>query len=120
MCASGAAWPHGIRRSSSLPRRWRPWWCSAFARTASMTSAAGRYRIGPWAAAALAWLSIDATTGLHDALGLAITQVVGKSVLGGTLAASCTATWLAVYGLLLGTLLIRLAIEVWSSLASFA
>jgi len=80
----------------------------------------GRYRIWLWAAAALAWLSLDAATGLHDALGLAIATLAGKQVLTGTLAASCLITWLALYGLVLGALTIRLAIEVWPSLASFA
>ena len=80
----------------------------------------GRYRIWLWTAAALAWLSLDAATGLHDALGLAIATLAGKQVLTGTLAASCLITWLALYGLVLGALTIRLAIEVWPSLPSFA
>src|SRR4029453_3423720 len=80
----------------------------------------GRYRIWLWAAAALAWLSLDAATGLHDALGFAIATLAGKQVLTGTFVASCLITWLALYGLVLGALTIRLAIEVWPSLASFA
>lgn len=79
----------------------------------------GRYRVWLWTTAALGWLSLDAATGIHDALGLAITMAAGKQVLTGTLAAGCTMTWLAVYGLLLGALGIRLAMEVWPSLPSF-
>src|SRR5262245_46827096 len=79
----------------------------------------GQYRVWLWSAAALGWLSLDAATGVHDAVGLALDLAAGKQLLHGTLAASCTATWLALYGLVLGTLLIRLAIEVWPSLPSF-
>lgn len=75
----------------------------------------GRYRVWLWAAAALAWLSLDAATGVHDALGLAAILAAGQPVL----ADSITLAWLAVYGLVLGGLGIRLAIEVWPSLPSF-
>lgn len=80
----------------------------------------GRYRVWLWATAALGWLSLDAATGLHDALGLAITFAAGQPAATATLAATSTMTWLAIYGLVLGTLGIRLAIEIWPSLASFA
>jgi len=80
----------------------------------------GRYRIWLWTAAALAWLSLDAGTGIHDAVGLSLTLLAGKPVFTGSLAAGCTLTWICVYGLVLGTLGLRLAVEVWSSLLSFA
>jgi hypothetical protein len=80
----------------------------------------GRYRIWLWAAAALAWLSLDAATGLHDAIGLGLALAAGRPVLAESLPAACTVSWLALYGLVLGTLGIRLAIEVWPSLPSFA
>jgi len=80
----------------------------------------GRYRVWLWTTAALAWLSLDAATGLHDALGLAITMAAGRPAASASLAATATMTWLAIYGLVLGTLGIRLAIEVWPSLPSFA
>jgi len=80
----------------------------------------GRYRIWLWTAPVLAWLSLDAATGMHDALGLAITLLAGQQVLSAPLAAACTMTWIALYGLVLGTLGVRLAIEVWPSIPSFA
>ena len=76
----------------------------------------GRYRVWLWAAAALAWLSIDAATGIHDALGLAAMLAAGQPAE----AESVTLAWLGMYGLVLGALGIRLAIEVWPSLPSFA
>jgi hypothetical protein len=75
----------------------------------------GRYRVWLWTAAALAWLSIDAVTGLHNALGLALTLVTGKPVVTGSLEAGCTLTWIAVYGLVFGSLGLRLMFELWSS-----
>ena len=57
--------------------RWRSS-CSASARTASMTTAAA-IAIWLWTAAALAWLSLDAATGMHDALGLAVTLLAGTA-----------------------------------------
>jgi hypothetical protein len=80
----------------------------------------GRYRIWLWTAAALLWLSLDAATRLHDALGLAVTLLAGKQVLTASLAAGCTMTWIAIYGLVLGTLGLRLAFELWPSLLSFS
>jgi hypothetical protein len=80
----------------------------------------GRYRVWLWTAAALAWASLDAATGIHDALGLGLATLAGKTLENGSLAAACTISWLALYGLVFGTLAIRLAIEVWCSLPSFA
>src|SRR5262245_17034340 len=69
----------------------------------------GRYRIWLWTAAALVWLSLDAATSIHDAIGLSLTLLAGKQVFTGSLAAGCTLTWICVYGLILGTLGLRLA-----------
>jgi hypothetical protein len=80
----------------------------------------GHYRVWLWTAATLAWLSLDAATDLHDALGLSLTLLAGKQVFSGPLAAGCTMTWIIVYGLVLGGLGLRLAVEIWSSLLSFA
>jgi len=80
----------------------------------------GRYRVWLWTTAALVWLSLDAATGLHDALGLAITFAAGQPAASASLAATTTMTWLAIYSIVLGTLGIRLSIEVWPSLPSFA
>jgi hypothetical protein len=80
----------------------------------------GRYRIWLWIAAALAWVSIDAATGLHDVLGLLIATATHGSVPRENLAAACTISWVVPYSLVFGALAIRLAIEVWSSLPSFA
>jgi hypothetical protein len=79
----------------------------------------GRYRVWLWAVPALAWLSIDAATGLHDAIGLGLTLLAGQQI-AAPLPAACTATWIAIYALLLGTLGIRLAMEIWPSIPSFA
>jgi hypothetical protein len=78
----------------------------------------GQYRVWLWTAAALVWLSVDAATGIHDALGLGLTFLAGQQVFTGSLAAGCTLTWIVVYGLVLGTLALRLAFEVRSSLWS--
>jgi hypothetical protein len=78
----------------------------------------GRYRVWLWITAALAWLGLDAATGLHDSLGFAITFLAGKHA-GGDLARVSALTWVALYGVVFGTLALRLAIEVWSSLATF-
>ena len=79
----------------------------------------GRYRVWLWTAAALTWLSLDAATGIHDSLGLGLTLLAGQPVFTASLAAGCTLTWIVVYGLVLGTLGLRLAVEVWPSLVSF-
>ena len=70
----------------------------------------GRYRIWLWTAAALLWLSLDAATGIHDALGLSLTLLAGKQVFTASLAAGCTLTWICVYGLIFGMLGLRLAV----------
>jgi len=75
----------------------------------------GHYRIWLWTAAALTWLSLDAATGVHDALGLALTLVTGKQVFSTSLAAGCTLTWVALYGLAFGALGLRLVFELWNS-----
>jgi hypothetical protein len=80
----------------------------------------GRYRVWLWTAAALALASLDAATGIHSALGLALAKLAGAAPANGSLAAAATISWLAVFGLLFGTLAIRLAIEVWSSLPAVA
>ena len=81
----------------------------------------GHYRIWLWTSAALLWLSLDAATGIHDALGLALTLVTGKQAITTSFAAGSTLTWIAVYTLVFGTLGLRLAFELWSSrLASLA
>ena len=79
----------------------------------------GRYRVWLWTAAALCWLSLDAATGVHDALALGLTLITGKQVITAPLAAACTMTWLAIYTVLFGGLAIRLLIEVWDSLPGF-
>ena len=80
----------------------------------------GQYRIWLWATAALAFASLDAATGIHDSLGLALVVLAGQSQAAGSLAAATTLSWLALFGLAFGTLGIRLAIEVWCSTASLA
>ena len=80
----------------------------------------GRYRVWLWTTAALAWLSLDAATGLHNVLGFAVSLAAGQQVLTANAASNHAITWLALYGLVLGALGIRLAIEVWPSLPSFA
>jgi hypothetical protein len=80
----------------------------------------GRYRVWLWTAAALALASLDAATGIHNALGLALARLAGTTPTSGSLAAAATISWLAVYGLVFGTLAIRLAIEIWSSLPAVA
>jgi hypothetical protein len=80
----------------------------------------GRYRVWLWTAAALAWASLDAATSIHDALGLGLATAAGQTLSTDSLAAACTISWLALYGLMFGTLAIRLAIEVWSSLLALA
>jgi MFS family permease len=80
----------------------------------------GRYRVWLWSAAALAWGSLDAATSLHDAVGLGLATLAGQASAGGSLAAAVAISWLALYGLVFGTLAIRLAIEIWPSLAAIA
>ena len=80
----------------------------------------GRYRMWLWTAAALAWASLDAATNLHNTIGLGLAHAAGRPLDPASLGAACTISWLALYGLVLGTLLIRLSIEVWQSLPAFA
>lgn len=75
----------------------------------------GHYRIWLWTAAALTWMSLDAATGIHNALGLALTLVAGKQVVSASLDAGCTLTWVAVYTLIFGGLGLRLVVELWHS-----
>lgn len=79
----------------------------------------GRYRIWLWTTAALAWGSLDAATGLHQALGAGIALLSGQPLGGEAGATAVKVSWLAIYVLVLGTLAIRAAIEVWPSLPSF-
>jgi hypothetical protein len=80
----------------------------------------GRYRVWLWTAAALAWLSLDAATGVHDALGFGLTNLAGTPAPSATHSATITLTWIAAYALVFGTLGLRLAIELWPSKVSFA
>lgn len=75
----------------------------------------GHYRIWLWTAAALTWLSLDAATGVHNALGLALTLVTGRQVVSTSLDAGCTLTWIVLYGLIFGGLGLRLVVELWHS-----
>jgi hypothetical protein len=77
----------------------------------------GHYRIWLWASAALVWLSLDAATGIHDAMGMALYYkgvAVFCEVKHGA-PSSVTLTWIAVYTLIFGGLGLRLAFEVFSS-----
>ncbi|HEX5103691.1 MAG TPA: hypothetical protein VFV87_07780, partial [Pirellulaceae bacterium] len=78
----------------------------------------GRYRIWLWTAAALGWASLDATTQMHGALGFGVSVFALQQLGGPSAAAAVTMGWLAVYALLLGTLAIRVAIEICPSLPS--
>ena len=80
----------------------------------------GRYRVWLWTAAALAWGSLDAATGMHDSLGLALAYLAGQAGQADSVAAATTISWLALYALVLGTLAIRVAIEVWCSTPAVA
>lgn len=80
----------------------------------------GRYRAWLWVAGALAWCSLDAATGLHESLGLAVSVLAGTPLDSPSLAAACLIGWLSLYGLLLSTLAIRVGIEIWPSLPAFS
>jgi hypothetical protein len=81
----------------------------------------GRYRVWLWTTAALAWASLDVATGIHSSLGLLLARLAGQSPTeAAPLAAATTISWLALYGLVFGTLAIRLAIEVWNSVPALA
>jgi hypothetical protein len=75
----------------------------------------GRYRLWLWIAAALAWLSLDSATGVREAIGLGLHLLAGRQLTGGSLASAVTITWIALYGLVFGTLGLRLAAEIWPS-----
>ena len=75
----------------------------------------GRYRIWLWTAGALAWLSLDTATGIHNTIGFALTLVTGQQVVTSSLAAGSVLTWVAVYSLIFGGLGLRLVFELWSS-----
>src|SRR5262249_14496580 len=79
----------------------------------------GRYRVWLWTAAALLWLSLHAATSIHDGIGWSLTLLAGKPVLTASPGAGYTISWIAVYGLIFGTLGLRLAMEIWPSLLSF-
>ena len=80
----------------------------------------GRYRVWLWTAAALVFASLDAATGMHDAIGLGLATLAGQTTTGGSLVSAVAISWLTLYGLVFGTLAIRLAIEVWCSLPAIA
>jgi hypothetical protein len=80
----------------------------------------GRYRIWLWTAAALAWASLDAATGLHNAIGFGLALASSQSLTGDTAVVAIKISWLLLYALTFGTLGVRAAIEVWPSLPSFA
>lgn len=71
----------------------------------------GRYRVWWWVAAALAWASLDTATGLHDSVGQGIQLLAGDSLAGGR-----TILWVALYGVIFGTLALRASLEIWASL----
>ncbi|HEY2415084.1 MAG TPA: hypothetical protein VGI40_22765 [Pirellulaceae bacterium] len=75
----------------------------------------GRYRIWLWTAAALTWLSLDAATGIHSAIGLALNLVTGQQVVTTSVTAASMLTWIVVYGLVFGALGMRLVFELWNS-----
>ncbi len=73
----------------------------------------GRYRVWLWTAAGLLWASLDAATGIHQSIGGAMAWLARMPQL-------TELGWLGLYLLLFGVLAIRLGIETWHSLASFA
>ena len=80
----------------------------------------GRYRVWLWTAAALLLGSLDAATGIHQALGMGLAMLGGHALATGSIESTATISWLGVVGLVFGTLAIRLAIELWCSLPSFS
>jgi len=80
----------------------------------------GRYRVWLWVAGALAWASLDAATGIHDAVGLGIAILAGTPLDSLSLASACTMSWLVIYALLFGALAIRAALEIWPSMPAFS
>jgi len=79
----------------------------------------GRYRVWLTAGAALLWLSLDAATGIHKAVGMALYYLVKRGpwdqIPAEALAAGCTYAWLIVYAIVFGVLGLRLALEIWPS-----
>jgi hypothetical protein len=79
----------------------------------------GRYRVWLTAAAALLWLSLDAATGIHEAVGMALYYLVKRGpweqIPAEALSSGCTYAWLIVYAIVFGALGLRLALEIWPS-----
>ncbi len=73
----------------------------------------GRYRVWLWTCAALLWASLDAASGIHALVGGAIAWLSGAKDL-------AVIGWLALYLLVFGALTVRLAVETWHSVESFA
>jgi len=73
----------------------------------------GRYRVWLWTVAALMWGSLDAATGIHQAIGALIGLAAGSAPL-------ADLGWLTLYLLLFGALAVRLGIETWHAVGSFA
>jgi hypothetical protein len=66
----------------------------------------GRYRIWIWTTLLLIGASIDAATGLHDAIGGALVKLAGEGA-----AFSVSAGWLMVASAVISTVALRMAIE---------
>ncbi len=67
----------------------------------------GHYRIWIWAGAGLLFASVDACTGLHTIFAVLLTRLAGTPLHG-----SGAVWWLALYGLVLGALALRMLIEI--------
>jgi hypothetical protein len=79
----------------------------------------GRYRVWLPATAALLWLSLDAATGIHEAVGMALYYLVKRGpwdqISSESLAAGCRYAWIVVYSIVFGGIGMRLAFEMWPS-----
>lgn len=73
----------------------------------------GRYRLWLWTCAGLLWASLDAATGIHALMGASLAWLSGSKEL-------AVLGWLALYLLIFGVLAVRLAVETWHSVGSFA
>jgi hypothetical protein len=73
----------------------------------------GRYRVWLSAVAALLWASLDAATGIHATIGGILALGANRPELAGL-------AWLGLYLTVFGAMGIRLAIETWHSVGSFA
>lgn len=73
----------------------------------------GKYRIWLWTAAALIWASLDSATGVHSAIGLLAARLIGMPQWQDT-------AWMGMYALIFGVLAIRLIVEQWYSVGSYA